>query len=66
MSVDRWLEVIVLSASIVLVTLWLTQQREPQRVTLRMDEWTCTDYEIDGCAEYRREHEHPMPGSARR
>ena len=30
------------------------------------DEWVCSDREPDGCAEWRREHYHEMPGSARR
>ena len=28
--------------------------------------WYCSDREPDGCAEWRREHEHEMRGSAKR
>ena len=28
--------------------------------------WTCTDQEPDGCAEWRRVHEHAMPEGSKR
>lgn len=28
--------------------------------------WYCTDREPDGCAEWRRDHDHEMPEGARR
>lgn len=42
------------------------QSATPDRVVLDLSQWRCSDREIDGCAEWRREHNHEMSGSAKR
>lgn len=66
LGVDAWLEVIIVTAVLVLVVIITTQGRSRPAIYLPADRWECTDWEDDGCAEYRREHGHPMPGSAKR
>ncbi len=55
----------ILSAAL---TFWLGLQAlaPDDTVTLDRTAWVCTDHEPDGCAEWRRDHNHEMPGSAKR
>lgn len=62
----RWFALIC-AVILALVTFgeFYREQHNPT-IILKLNEWTCTDVEPDGCAEYRRQHNHPLPSSAYR
>ena len=62
--IRAFIEATLLMLIVASITLAITHDREPMTIYLPADQWSCTDMEPDGCAEYRRGHEHETARAA--